>query len=205
MSKIKTMKFITLLTGLFSLATFIYKLGLGIYSSSLILIIASISTLIVAICKLTFVKSATKTRASKKKAYLLMTMASTVYVSIFMLFVVLKVNGIDISSQKTYSGWLGGLLIGFMVVMFILSIIKLRGALERSDLMVIGLKEIIYISALSDLVIIENYAYGMFLNYQEDHIIFATIDKYTALAVGAFMILVIISMYIRYFRYKIEQ
>ena len=201
----KSAKFVALLTGLFSLATFIYKLALGIYSNSLVLIIASISTLTVAICKLTFAKTATKKRIEKKKAYLVMVVASTIYVAIFMLFVALKINGIDISSQKTYSGLLGAILIGLMVIMFVLSIIKLRGALEKTDLMVIGLKEIIFISALSDLIIIENYAYGMFLNYYGDHILFATIDKYIALAVGVIMVIVILAMYIRCARYKVEQ
>lgn len=61
------MKTIALLTKLFSLATFIDKFVLGIYSMSLVLIFASFSTLTVAICKLTFFRTATKTREKKKE------------------------------------------------------------------------------------------------------------------------------------------
>ena len=169
----------------------------------LVLIFASFSALAVAICKLTFFLTATKTRKKKKKSYLMITIFSLLFLLIFLLFVVLKVNGIDISTQKTYTSWIGGFLIGFMVVMAVISIIKLRGALKKNDIMVVGLKEIIYISALSDLVIIENYAHGMFLHYQKDHIVFNIIDQYFALAMGVFMLMVAISMFVSYFRCKV--
>ena len=203
-NKKQKMRNIAFITGLFSLFSFIYKLGLGIYSMSLVLIIASFSTLIVFICKMTFVRTVTKTRAKKKKAYLSMILMCLVYVLIFLLFVVLKVNGIDISTQKTYTGWLGGLLISFMVVMFIMSIIKLRGALEKTDLIVIGLKEVIYISALADVVIIENYAYGMYLNYNADNKLWHVINEFLPLGLGVLMTMTLVFMFIRYSRYKVE-
>ena len=64
------LKRMTALTAIISLVSFIYKCGLGIYSMSLVLIIASLSTLMVFICKVAFVKTVNKSRAAKKKSYL---------------------------------------------------------------------------------------------------------------------------------------
>lgn len=199
------LKRMTALTAIISLVSFIYKCGLGIYSMSLVLIIASLSTLMVFICKVAFVKTVNKSRAAKKKSYLYMTIATLVYSLIFICFIVLKIFDIDISSQKTYEGWLGILLISFMVIMFVLSVIKLRGALEKTDLMVIGLKEITFISALTDLVIIESFAYGMYLTYYETNEVLTRVNDFFPLGVSITMLLGVLIMFIRYSRYKVTK
>ena len=205
MANKKTMKIITFITAIVTLVSFLYKLGLGIYSMSLVLIIASLSTLMVFICKILFLKNVYNTRERKKKAYLRMIIASLIYTLIFLLFVVLKVNNIDISSQKSYDGWIGSLLIGIMLVMFVLSIIKLKGALEKTDIMVTGLKEMIYISALTDFVIIENYIYGMYITYRGENQVFMYITLFFPLAMSICMLITIVFMFIRYFKYKVTK
>ena len=204
MASKKKMKNITFFTSFITLFSFLYKVGLGIYSMSLVLIIASISTLMVFICKMAFVKAVTKTRSKKKKAYLFMSIASFIYALVFLLFVVLKVNNIDISSQKEYTGWLGILLISFMTIMFVLSLINLKGSLEKTDIMVIGLKEITFISALADLVIIENYVYGIYINYKEPLESLKIVNQYFSLGVASIMLIVTVFMFIRYAKYKID-
>ena len=194
----------TFLTAIISLLSFIYKVGLGIYSMSLVLIVASISTLMVFICKMAFVKNVTKSRKEKKKAYLAMISATFIYALVFLCFIVLKINGIDISSQKEYEGWLGILLISFMFIMFILSIINLRGALEKTDIMVIGLKEITFISALADLVIIESFTYGILLSNEVNNEILTNVNSYFPLGVAALMLVTTLFMFIRYIRYKTD-
>ena len=198
----KKMQRMTALTAIITLVSFLYKLGMGIYAMSLVLMIASISTLMVFICKVAFVKAVTKTRVAKKKSYLFMTIATLIYSLIFLCFIVLKIFDIDISSQKTYEGWLGILLIAFMLIMFILSIINLKGALEKTDLMVIGLKEITFISALADLVIIEAFLYGIYLEYQTPLDILVTINQYFPLGVAGLMLITTGIMFIRYARYQ---
>ena len=201
MGEKRKLRRMTFLTSLITLISFLYKAGLGIWTTSMVLIIASISTLMVFICKIVFVRNVLATRADKKKAYLIMTLSILVYALIFIAFVVLKVNGIDISNDKTYEGWLGSLLILFMLVMFILSCKNLRGALEKTDIMVIGLKEMTFVSALADLVIIEEFVSRIILEYKQiDVLVF--INSYFSLAIGILMVLVGIIMLIRFIRYK---
>ncbi|MBO7078208.1 MAG: hypothetical protein J6W64_00165 [Bacilli bacterium] len=197
----KKLKRMTFLTSLITLISFLYKAGLGVLTTSLVLIIASISTLMVFICKIVFVRNVLATRDKKKKAYLEMAISILVYALIFIAFVVLKVNGIDISNDKTYEGWLGSLLILFMLVMFILSCKNLRGALEKTDIMVIGLKEMTFVSALADLVIIEEFISRIILEYKEIEIL-VFINSYFSLAIGILMVIVGIIMLIRFFRYQ---
>jgi len=201
LSEKKKLKRSTFFTSLITLVSFLYKFGLGFLTKSLVLLIASISTLMVYICKVVFVKNALQTREKKKKAYLKMAIAILVYAFIFIAFVVLKVNGIDISNDKTYSGLIGSLLILFMLIMFIMSCLKLRGALEKSDIMVIGLKEMVFVSALADLVIIEEYVSRIILEYKEIDILLF-INNYFSLGVGILMVVVGIIMIIRFARYK---
>ena len=201
----KKMKRMTALTAVITFVSFLYKLGLGIYGMSLVLIIASISTLMVFICKVAFVKAVTKTREKKRKSYLFMTIACLVYALIFLCFVVLKVCDIDISSQKTYEGWLGTLLIAFMIIMFILSILNLKGALEKTDLMVIGIKEITFISAMADLVIIESFLYGIYLEYQTPLDALVIVNDYFPLGAAGVMLLTTLFMFIRYKRYEVDK
>ena len=197
----KKLKRMTFLTSLITLISFLYKAGLGVLTTSLVLIIASISTLMVFICKIVFVRNVLATRDKKKKAYLIMAISILVYALIFIAFVVLKVNGIDISNDKTYEGWLGSLLILFMLVMFILSCKNLRGALEKTDIMVIGLKEMTFVSALADLVIIEEFISRIILEYKEIEIL-VFINSYFSLAIGILMVIVGVIMLIRFFRYQ---
>ena len=199
-SKIKT-KRITLISAIISFLSFGYKLGLGIYTTSIILMIASISTLMVFVCKVLFVKNYTLTRDKKRKGYLGMAVASLIYSVIFLLFVVLKVNGIDISNKNTYEGLMGILFISFIFVMFILSLIGLKGALEKSDIIVTGLKEITFISALADLVIIEEFTYRTILNYYDISFL-EPVTNYFPLGISVLMLLISVIMFIRFARYK---
>ena len=202
MSEKKKLRRITFFTSIITLISFLYKAGLGLLTRSLVLIIASISTLMVFICKITFIKNVLATRDKKKKAYLVMAISILVYALIFIAFVVLKVNGIDISNDKTYKGLLGSLLILFMLIMFILSCKRLRGALEKNDLMVIGLKEMTFVSALADLVIIEEFASRIILEYKQIGML-AFINSYFSLAVGILMVIVGIIMIIRFSKYEV--
>ena len=204
-TKKKRMRFMATATSFVALVSFIYKLALGIYGMSLVLIIASFSSLMVFICKFFFVRNVYETRAKKKKVYLFMILSVLVYSLIFLATVVLKIYGIDISEQKSYTGLLGSILIGVMIVMFVLSIIKLRGALEKSDLMVIGLKEMIYVSALADFVIIENYIYGMYTQYRPENVVFYNITKFFPLGIGVLMLITTIFMFVRYFKYEVKK
>ena len=85
--------------------------------------------------------------------------------------------------------------------MFVLSLINLRGALEKTDLMVIGLKEMTFVSALADLVIIEEFVSRIVLRYQEVPNM-AMINSYFTLGVVGLMLLVPVLMFIRFVRYK---
>ena len=194
-------KTITLLTAIVSFLSFGYKLGLGIMTMSLVLMIASVSSFLVFVCKIAFVRNLTETREKKKKAYLVMAISALIYATIFILFVVLKVNGIDISNQKTYEGIVGSLLILALIVMFVLSLINLKGSLEKTDLMVIGLKEMVFVSALSDLVIIEEFVSRIVLQYKEVPWM-GQFNSYFCLGAGGFMALVSILMFVRFFKYE---
>ena len=161
-----SMKQSAIISAAISLVAFLYKMGLGIISLSIILMIASLSTLIVFVCKVIFIKNLTSTRENKKKGYFLMIVLALAFGILFLLFAVLKVGGIDTSSKNNFTGWVGYLFIAFVILMFVLSIINLRGALQKDDLMVLGLKEITFVSALSDAVIIEEFLYKVILKYQ---------------------------------------
>ena len=165
-SKIKTLtkkitnpKRMAFFSMIVTLISFLYKLGLGIYSFSIILMVASISTFLVLVCKFVFYKKMLGDRKEKKRAYLIMMISALAFGIVFLLFAVLKVGDIDIHKENNYKGWLSYVFMGFIIIMFVLSIIKLRGALQKDDLMVIGLKEMIFLSALTDAVIIEEFLY----------------------------------------------
>lgn len=199
----KKMQKTTFIFSFITLISFLYKLGLGVLTTSMVLIIASISTLMVFICKIIFVRNLFETRQKKKKAYLIMIISILIYATLFILFAVLKVAGIDTSNNKTYSGITGGLLIGFMVVMFTLSVIGLKGSLEKTDLMVIGLKEMTFISALTDLVIIWEFVYRIVGKYATiDMTILNYVNEYFGLAIGLLMLLVLVFMLVRFVKYQ---
>ena len=200
MSKLGAKK-ITLISAIITLISFLYKLGLAYLTMSLVLLIASISTLMVFICKIIFVKSVTKTRDKKKKAYFLMMLSVLIYSSIFILFVVFKINGIDISNNNEYEGRLGILFISFLILMVILSIIGLNKALNKTDIVVIGLKEMTFVSVMADLVIIEEFFSRLIPNYL-DIIVLKYLHLYFPLLIGIIMIIVSISMLVRLIKYK---
>ena len=194
-------KHIVLISAIITFISFAYKMGLGIYTQSLVLMIASISTLMVFICKVAFVKTAGADRSKKKKGYLVMAVSALVYSLIFILFVVLKISGIDISKENTYEGWFALIFIAFILLMFILSIINLVGALEKNDIIVIGLKEMTFISALTDVVIIQAFISRIILAYKDIDIIY-TIDSYLPLAIGVIMVIVSVTMIKRFLKYE---
>lgn len=198
--KIKLKK-ITAISAAITFISFIYKVILSYLTLSMVLLIASISTFLIFIVKLLFVKNITKCRANKKKAYLFMSLSLLIYSFIFIAFVVLKINGIDISNNKDYSGFIGYILIGFMIIMFVISILNLKKAYEKTDLMVIGLKEMTFVAALADLVIIEEFIYRMFF-ITNDYFIINNIHSYFPLGVGIFMTIIAILMLARCIKYK---
>lgn len=197
----KKMQRMTFFSMIITLISFLYKGTLSVLAMSHVLMIAALSTLMVFICKAIFVKNVLETREKKKKAYLGMTMAVLIYSIIFIAFVVLKVNGIDISKKIAFEGLFAILFIAFMLLLFILSVIGLKGALGKSDIMVIGLKEMTFISALADLVIIEEYASLIVLKYVEVENM-SVINGYFSLGVGALMLIVSVIMFVRFIRYN---
>ncbi len=201
MASKKSMKRMTFLTSIITLVSFAYKATLSVLAMSLVLMVAALSTLMVFICKAIFVKNVLESREKKKKAYFFMALAIFVYSLIFIAFVVLKVNGIDISKKVPFEGLLGILFIALMFVLFILSVLGLRGALEKTDIMVIGLKEMTFVSALADLVIIEEFVSIIILKYKDiDNM--SIINGYFSLGVGIFMLVIAVIMWVRCFRYK---
>ena len=196
------LKLFTTFSAIITLISFLYKATLGVFTMSMVLMVASLSTLLVFICKVIFIKNVTKDRAKKKKAYLTMAILLVLFALLFLLFSVLKVNGIDTSNQKTYTGFLGTLFISFIFIMFILSVLKLRGALAKNDIMVIGLKEMVFVSALTDLVIIEEFAFRIGQNYKEIPEWMATAHTYFPLGIAVLMMSVPIIMIVRFARYK---
>ncbi len=195
------LKKITKISAIITFISFIYKAILSYLTLSMVLLIASISTFLIFIVKLLFVKNLTKSRVNKKKAYFIMSLALLVYSIIFISFVVLKINGIDASNSKEYSGTTGYLLISFMLLMFILSLLNLKKAYEKTDLMFIGLKEMTFASALADLVIIEEFIYRMYF-ITKDYLIIKNFHNYFPLGIGIFMVLISILMLFRGTKYK---
>lgn len=192
----------TTFSAFITLISFLYKATLGVLTMSMVLMVASLSTLLVFICKVIFIKNVLKDREKKKKAYLIMAILLIIFALLFLLFSVLKVNGIDTSNQKTYTGFLGTLFIAFIFIMFILSVLKLKGALAKTDIMVIGLKEMVFVSALTDLVIIEEFALRIGQNYKEIPDWMMTAHMYFPLGIAVIMMIVPIIMIIRFARYK---
>ena len=197
---------ITLISAIVSLVSFGYKLSLGIITTSMVLIIASISTLMVFVCKLMFVRNYTQDRERKKKGYLVMIIAAIVYSLIFILFVVLKVSGIDVSRQNNYEGWVEIIFIVFILLMFVLSILNLRKSLVKSEIMSIGLKEMTFISALTDVVIINEFIVRVIVRYiprLSQPLWF--VSSYVPLGIGVLMVVVSVHMIKRYISYDAKK
>ena len=201
MASKKKMKTLTFISAIVTLLSFAYKATLSFLTMSMVLMVASVSTLMVFICKAIFVRNVLETRDKKKRAYFIMALAVFLYSLIFIAFVVLKLNDIDISREIPFDGLYAILFIAVLFVLFILSVIGLKGALEKTDIMVIGLKEMTFVSALADLVIIEEFVSIIILKYKEIEYM-SKINGYFSLGVGALMLVTSLLMFIRFFRYK---
>ena len=203
MSKKKSsMKRSVTFSAIITLIAFLYKVGLGVMSLSIILLVASVSTLLVFVCKVIFIKSITSTRDKKKKAYLFMGILAASFGVLFLLFAVLKVGGIDTSKKLVFTGQLGYIFVGFLVLMFILSIINLRSALGKSDIVVTGLMEMTFVSALADLVIIEEFIYKLIL-YEQNIPYLDVVNEYFPLGVAVLMLLVPLFMFHHFRKYVV--
>ena len=201
MSAKKKGKKIAIISALITLISFLYKVSLAYLLMSIIFFIGAISTLMVFICKVLFVRNVDKRRGNKKRAYFIMMLAVFIYSLIFVAFSVFKINGIDISKEIEFDGLLGILFMSLLLVLFILSLIGLKGALEKTDLMVIGLKEITFVSALADLVMIEKFVSLLIIKYKDIENI-DIFNNYFAIGTGCFMFLISIFMLIRFMKYK---
>ena len=196
-------KKIAIIMAIICLASFLYKFTIGVMSLSMVMIIAAIPTLFVFICKALYAKDMDQTRKKKKKTYLFMMIASAAFVAIFILFSVLKVGGIDITHENNFQGWVGILFILFIILLFVLSIINLKGALNKDDLVVIGIKEITFISALADAVMINGFLYRVFLKYLPIPF-YDQLNRFFPLGVAIVMVVVPFLMLKRYLQYKVD-
>ena len=200
MAKRQTVGMSIIISAIISLVTFLYKCIIGVITASNILIVASMSVLLVFLCKMIFIKDLYQSRATKKRAYFFMALLAAAYGVLFLLFAVFKIGGINTAKQNTFSGWVGYLFIGFVILTFILSLINLTGALHREDIIFIGLKEMIFVSALADAVIIEEFLYKIILFNQNIPYMYY-VDLYFPLGVGVLMLLIPVFMFIRFAKY----
>lgn len=196
-----TPKKLAIIMALIALVSFAYKLTIGILATSLVLIVAAFPTLFVFICKALFAKNMNQSREEKKRSYFYMAVATACFAAIFIMFSVLKVGGIDITNKNRFEGWVGIIFILFIILMFALSIINLKGALNKTDLVVIGIKEITFVSALADAVMIHEFLYRVLIKYLSLPLM-GTVNKYFPLAIGVLMAVVPFLMFKRYFAYK---
>ena len=200
-----TPKQIAIAMAIIALVSFLYKFTIGIMSLSMVLIVAAVPTLFVFICKFLYARHMDQTREKKKRSYFFMMIATVCFVVLFLMFSLLKVGGIDITHYNTFTGWIGIVFIFFVIAMFVLSIINLRGALQKDDLVVIGIKEISFVAALADAVMINGFLNRVFLRYIKDYILFyEQINKYFPLGVSILMCIVPIIMLKRFITYKVD-
>ena len=89
-----------------------------------------------------------------------------------------------------------------LIIILILSIISLKSATKKNDIMVIGLKEIAFISAIADSVIVEEYVSRIILEYKDIDVL-EIINNYYSLGVGILMLLITTIMFFRVSKYKI--
>ena len=199
-------KKLAIIMAIIALAAFAYKMTIGIMGMSMVLIIAAVPSFFIFLCKALYAKNMDQSREQKKKSYFFMLIFAFAFAVIFILFSVLKVGGIDITKENTFTGWIGLVFIFFIIVMFVLSIINLKGALNKSDLVVIGIKEISFISALADAVMINEFLYRVIISVVLNYIpipFYDTLNRYFPLAVGVIMVIVPIIMFRRYLTYKV--
>ena len=208
-----TPKQLAIAMAIIALVSFGYKFTVGILAMSLVMIIAAVPTFFVFLCKLLYAKHMDQPRSEKKKAYLFMMIFTASFSLLFILFSVLKVGGIDISIENKFDGWIGLVFIFFIIVMFVLSIINLKGALNKTDLVVIGIKEISFVSALTDAVMINEFLYRVIVRYILDTIdtidilhivdVYGFLNNLFPLAVGVIMAIVPFFMLRRYIKYQV--
>ena len=98
MASKKKMKTLTFLSAIVTLISFAYKATLSFLTMSMVLMVASVSTLMVFICKAIFVRNVLETRDKKKRAYFIMALAVFLYSLIFIAFI-----HVFTSSKKTES------------------------------------------------------------------------------------------------------
>ena len=121
-------KKLAIIMAIIALVSFGYKFTVGMIAMSMVMIIAAIPTFFVFLCKFLYAKNMDQSRSDKKKTYLFMFIFTASFSLLFILFSILKVGGIDISIENKFDGWVGLIFIFFIIAMFILSIINLKGA-----------------------------------------------------------------------------
>ena len=201
-----TPKRLAITMAIIALVSFGYKFTVGMIAMSLVMIIAAIPTFFVFLCKLLYARNMDATREQKKKTYLFMLIFTASFSLLFILFSILKVGGIDISIENKFDGWVGLIFIFFIIAMFVLSIINLKGALNKTDLVVIGIKEISFVSALTDAVMINEFIYRVIVRYILEYVPIPLYDRLNSLfplAVGVIMGIVPFFMLKRYIKYQV--
>ena len=208
-----TPKQLAITMAIIALVSFGYKFTVGMLAMSLVMIIAAVPTFFVFLCKALYAKHMDQPRSEKKKAYFFMLIFTASFSLLFILFSVLKVGGIDISIENKFDGWIGLVFIFFIIVMFVLSIINLKGALNKTDLVVIGIKEISFVSALTDAVMINEFLYRVIVRHILETIdtieimhsveIYGFLNNLFPLAVGIIMAIVPFIMLRRYIKYEV--
>ena len=195
------LKRLTIISAFISFLAFAYKISLSVMTMSLVLMIASMSTLLVFICKMIFIRNIYGKRVDKKKAYFWMSVSALLYVLIFILFITLKVAGIDISNKTEYPLPLAISLVSILVVMFILSLFGLKSSLERTDIIVIGLKEMTFIGALADIVFIYELILQLVKKLENQELLKIFTGSILSYTCSAAMIIVVLMMFRRFFKY----
>lgn len=196
-------KKIAIIMAIICLGSFLYKFTIGVMSLSMVMIIAAIPTFFVFVCKALYAKNMDQPRSKKKRTYLIMMVATFAFVVLFILFSILKVGGIDITHENNFQGWIGILFIFFIILLFTLSIINLKGALNKDDLVVIGIKEITFVSALADAVMINGFLYRVFLKYLPIPF-YDYLNQFFPLGIAIVMAVVPFLMLRRFIKYKVD-
>lgn len=197
---------LAIIMAIIALIAFVYKLTIGVMGMSMVLIVAAIPSFFIFLCKALYAKNMNQSRKEKKKTYLFMCIFTASFSAVFILFSVLKVGGIDITKENTFTGWIGLVFIFFIIAMFVLSIINLKGALNRTDLVVIGIKEISFVSALADAVMINEFLYRVIISVVLNYVpipFYDYVNRFFPLGVGIIMAIVPLIMFRRWFKYEI--
>ncbi len=197
-------KQLAIIMAIICLGSFLYKFTIGVMSLSMVMIIAALPTLFVFICKALYAKNMDEPRIKKKRTYFVMMIAAFSFSLLFVLFSDLKVGGIDITHENTFQGWIGLLFILFIILLFVLSIINLHGALNKDDLVVIGIKEVTFISALTDAVMINGFLYRVFLKYLPIPF-YDYLNRFFPLGVAILIVVIPFLMLRRFIKYKVDE